>query len=68
MLGLPVSETQVLELQRQIAEAERRIARIGDPTSREELLLVFSLEREVKEWRRRLSRADLQRVVCPETP
>lgn len=53
-----MTTSQIAELGRHIAEAERRIARIGDPATREQLLLVFSLEREVKEWRRRLSRAE----------
>jgi hypothetical protein len=58
-----MTTSQIAELRRHIAEAERRIARIGDPATREQLLLVFSLEREVKEWRRRLSRAEAERVA-----
>ena len=50
-----MTNVQALELRRQLDENERRIARLGEPTSREQLLLLFSLERDVKEQRRRLS-------------
>ena len=50
-----MTNVPALELRRQLDENERRIARLGEPTSREQLLLLFSLERDVKEQRRRLS-------------
>jgi len=50
-----MTNVQALELRRQLDENERRIARLGEPTSRDQLLLLFSLERDVKEQRRRLS-------------
>jgi hypothetical protein len=58
-----MTNPQIVDLRRQIAEAERRIARIGDAAGREQLLLLFSLEREVKEWRRRLSRAEAEHAA-----
>jgi hypothetical protein len=50
-----MTKSQISDLQRQISETEQRIARIGDPASHEQLLLLFSLERDLKERRRRLS-------------
>jgi hypothetical protein len=45
----------VTELLRQIAADEKRLARIGDPQSREQALLLFSIERDIKERRRRIA-------------
>jgi uncharacterized protein involved in exopolysaccharide biosynthesis len=50
-----MTHPQITDLRRQIEETEQRIARLGEPVNREHLLLLFSLERELKEWRRRLS-------------
>lgn len=50
-----MTHPQAAALERQIAEDERRIARIGEPRSPQQVMLLFSLERELKEMRRRLS-------------
>jgi len=63
-----MSNPQVLELRRQIDETERRIARLGEPASRDQLLLLFSLERDLKERRRRLARLRHEEAVGEGPP
>ncbi|MCU0934897.1 MAG: hypothetical protein MUF66_02235 [Gammaproteobacteria bacterium] len=49
-----MSHPLIYELRRQIDEDEQRIVRLGEPRSREHVLLLFSIERDLKERRRRL--------------
>lgn len=49
-----MSNHLIHELKRQIDEDEQRIVRLGEPQTREHVLLLFSIERDLKERRRRL--------------
>ena len=49
-----MSNHLIHELRRQIDEDEQRLVRLGEPQTREHVLLLFSIERDLKERRRRL--------------